>query len=173
MRRPRGQEGLRVDRRDLQILHELEKDARIPWRQLARNLGVSETTIYLRVKRLEEKGILRGYTARIDPVSLGLVHRAIVMIRVLVSGLETARKAIPAMKYVYRLLEVTGPHNLVVEIWAPSREDLLETVRSLEKLPGVEEVIVLYVLDEIWRARTITGDILKIGGARSSESLRP
>jgi len=173
MRRTREREGLRVDRRDLQIIRELEKDARIPWRQLARKLGVSETTVYLRVRRLEERGILRGYSARIDPVSLGLVHRAIVMMKVLVSGLEKARKTIPAMKHVYRLLEVTGQHNLMVEIWAPSREDLLETVRSLEKLPGVEEVSILYVLDEIWRARTITEDILKVGGARSSESLRP
>ena len=166
MTRRRRREGLRVDERDLSILYELERDARIPWRQLARKLGVSEATVYLRVRRLEESGILRGYSARIDLDRLGLSYRAVVMMRVLAGSISRIRESLRRARYVVRVLEVTGYHNFMVEVAAPSRDEFVDMLDRLTGMEGVVEALVLSVIREDWSARTLVGDVLGFSPGR-------
>ena len=60
-----------MDRKDKVILELLSKNARIPYSEIAKKLGISETAVRKRVRKLEEKGIIEGYTLRINPVKIG------------------------------------------------------------------------------------------------------
>ncbi|MGC8975333.1 MAG: Lrp/AsnC family transcriptional regulator, partial [Thermoprotei archaeon] len=71
-------ENVEIDKLDVKILAKLLEDSRIPFRQLARDLGVSESTIYLRVKRLRSSKVLKGYTADVDLNKLGFLQQAYV-----------------------------------------------------------------------------------------------
>jgi DNA-binding Lrp family transcriptional regulator len=60
-----------LDTLDLQILDVLAADARLSSRAIARELGVAAGTVADRIGRLEESGVIQGYSARIDPARLG------------------------------------------------------------------------------------------------------
>lgn len=67
-----------LDHVDREILRELERDARISWRQLGEIVHLSPTSAADRVRRMEQAGVIDGYTVRIDPAALGRTVRAVI-----------------------------------------------------------------------------------------------
>jgi Lrp/AsnC family transcriptional regulator, leucine-responsive regulatory protein len=70
-----------LDRTDERLLAELASDARLSVAELARRIGLSKTPVQARIKRLEASGVIRGYSAMLDPVKLGLDHVAFVEVK--------------------------------------------------------------------------------------------
>jgi len=56
-----------IDEIDKKILKILQEDSRTPFSRIAKMLNLSESTIHLRIKRLREEGIIRGFLVDIDP----------------------------------------------------------------------------------------------------------
>ena len=67
--------GADLDRYDIAILHELQRDARLSNTELASRIGISAAPTWRRVKWLEEQGYIRGYRAEIDRRKIGLADR--------------------------------------------------------------------------------------------------
>ncbi|MEM0320031.1 MAG: AsnC family transcriptional regulator, partial [Candidatus Nezhaarchaeales archaeon] len=61
----------KLDEIDKAILRELVNDARLSFREIARRIGVSTATVASRVKRMEEEGVIKGYTTIVDVEKLG------------------------------------------------------------------------------------------------------
>lgn len=61
---------LNLDRQDLRILQALSRDGRISWSDLATEIGLSLTPTLRRVRRLEQDGVIKGYTAKLDETRL-------------------------------------------------------------------------------------------------------
>jgi Lrp/AsnC family leucine-responsive transcriptional regulator len=57
---------------DLRILGVLQRDGRKPYADVGADVGISGPSAYERIKKLEARGIIRGYAARVDPVAVGL-----------------------------------------------------------------------------------------------------
>ncbi len=168
-RKAKAGENLSVDDRDLDILMLLEQDARLPWRQLAKQLGVSEATIYLRVKKLRDKGVLKGFSARIDPERLGLRYRAFLLLKVRAPEYRAVRESLREYRYVLRVYEISGNFNMIAEVATPSHEDVVKIIDSLAEHGGIEEVQVISVLRTSWDAQSIIRDVLGWRGqARAS-----
>lgn len=72
---------MKLDRLDLAILRRLVLDGRVPFLELAKELKVPDTTIHFRVRRLREQGVLKGFTARVEPTALGLKELALLEVR--------------------------------------------------------------------------------------------
>ena len=70
-----------LDRFDAAILQELSADGRLPVTELARRVGLTKTPTQMRVKRLEETGVIQGYRAILSPIRMGLAHVAFVEVR--------------------------------------------------------------------------------------------
>jgi Lrp/AsnC family leucine-responsive transcriptional regulator len=70
-----------MDARDLHILDRLQRDARTPNAELARELGMAPSAILERIRKLERNGVLRGFSARIDPEAVGLGLLAYVFVQ--------------------------------------------------------------------------------------------
>ena len=60
-----------LDAVDRRIVAALERDARLSFGELAEEVGLSKTPCWKRVKALEEAGVIRGYSTRIDPAAIG------------------------------------------------------------------------------------------------------
>jgi len=71
----------KIDKIDLQIINLLQEDYRLSFNKIAKELGISVGTAYNRIKNLEERGILKGYTAIVDPVKVGYTLTAIILIQ--------------------------------------------------------------------------------------------
>ncbi|WBU62176.1 Lrp/AsnC family transcriptional regulator [Paracoccus albus] len=63
-----------LDSTNRKILAELVANARIPITELARKVGLSKTPVALRIRQMEEMGLIQGYRAILSPLSLGLTH---------------------------------------------------------------------------------------------------
>ncbi|SDF09513.1 Lrp/AsnC family transcriptional regulator [Limimaricola pyoseonensis] len=73
--------GSHLDRVDYRILAELAANARLPVTELAARVGLSKSPCQVRLKRLQERGVIRGFRTVIDPAKLGLDHVAFVEVR--------------------------------------------------------------------------------------------
>src|SRR5215207_8620542 len=73
--------GRMIDAMDYKILNILQKNARTPNAQIARDLGMAPSAILERIRKLEANGVIQGYEARIDPETLGLHLLAFIAVR--------------------------------------------------------------------------------------------
>jgi Lrp/AsnC family leucine-responsive transcriptional regulator len=135
-----------MDALDLRILTSLDRDARRSFADLARELNVSQPTIADRVRRLEDRGVLRGTLLNLDLARLGYGINAFVRIRssaTLKRGLiEAARK----MPQVIEMFAVTGEDCSVARIVARSTEDLANVLDRLSAYGQTSTSIVLGTL---------------------------
>ncbi|TIT39757.1 MAG: AsnC family transcriptional regulator, partial [Mesorhizobium sp.] len=76
-----GETRARLDPTDMAIVEILQEDGRIGISALGRRVGLSQPATSERVKRLEERGIVSGYRAVVDPTALGLGTMAVIRLR--------------------------------------------------------------------------------------------
>ena len=80
-----------IDETDLQILKILQSNARTPNAEIARQVGMAPSAILERIRKLEQRGVIQGYEARIAPEALGLGMLAFVAVRTEERGGRSAR----------------------------------------------------------------------------------
>ena len=72
---------MKTDHRDWQILCHLQQNGRLSSAELAQKVGMAPSTLWRRVRALEETGVISGYGARVDPKRAGLDFEAIVHVQ--------------------------------------------------------------------------------------------
>ena len=137
-----------LDLLDLRILHLLVKDARRSTRALAREVGMSPPTVAERISRLERAGVIRGYTANIDPSALRaplVVHIGAVAVQG-VDQRDVVRQ-LRELVEVEDALIVTGRQDMIIRLRLRDtehlRECLFEHIWSIEGLHRTETYISL------------------------------
>ncbi len=144
-----------MDEKDRAILRILQRDARTPFARIARMLGVSEATIYLRVKRLVKAGILRGYHADVDPAKAGLATQAFVFVKVSPRRSREAAERVRVIPGIYEVYNVTGEYQLLAKVLARDREELARIVDRIGGIEGVSDINVVYVLRVVKEERML------------------
>ena len=142
-----------LDDIDLALIRALRADARRSIRQLADEVHVSRSTAHSRVRALQEAGIITGYSVDVDLAGAGFPVRAVLAVDTgaTPSGSELA-DALAEIPFVARVLTIAGEVDYLVEIAAPSHDELSDVVlRRVLKLPGVTSVRTHLVIGE--RAR--------------------
>jgi len=138
-----------VDETDLKIIKMLETDARISFREIAKKLGISEGTVYNRVKRLQEEGTIKGYSARVDPTKLGMDLGAVIGLRVAGGHLVEVEQEISKSKGVCCVYDVTGDYDAVIVARFRSRADLNKFIKGVLSNPHVERSVTHVVLNTV------------------------
>ncbi len=87
-----------IDKTNRRILDALVANARMPITELARKVGLSKTPVALRIKAMEEAGLITGYRAMLSPLKLGLTHVTYVTINLS----DTRQKALEAFNAAVR-----------------------------------------------------------------------
>ncbi|MEB3847271.1 MAG: Lrp/AsnC ligand binding domain-containing protein [Desulfurococcales archaeon] len=138
-----------VDERDLQLLLLLEEDSRQAWRRIARLLGVSEATVYIRVRKLTERGILEGYSIRVNPEKLGLGACVFVIVKVRADKHKAVKEKLSRTRYVYEAYEISGSYHFLAKITAPTYQDAADIVDEIMAMDGVLEVLSFPVMRKV------------------------
>ena len=112
---------------DRKILAALSENARVSLKDLAAAVGLSSPSTSDRVRRLEEKGVIRGFTVDIDPAALGYTLQAIVRVRPLPGKLHIVQALIAEIPEVVDCDRVTGDDCFVVRLY----------LRSIAQLDGI------------------------------------
>ena len=113
-----------LDTLDARILAALAKDARTSVAELARLVGLSAPSVAERVRRLEEAGVINGYTVSIDPSALGLPVAAWLRVRPIPGELNAVAETLRALPEIVECDRVTGEDCFVARAHVKSMQDL-------------------------------------------------
>lgn len=120
---------------DLAIVAALTADGRISFTELATRVGLSTSAVHQRVKRLEERGVITGYTAKINYEALGLTLTAYVAIRPIdPAAPDDAPERLASLPQIESCHSVAGEdyYLLKVRVNGPAAlEDLLARIRNV------------------------------------------
>ena len=136
------------DELDYKLLFELQDNARRSFRELSAKVGASVATVISRVKNLEEQGIIKGYTAIVDPKRLGY-ETAIVELVVSKGRLLEVEREIARNPMVHQVYDVTGDTDAMVICKFTRRSELSQFVKSLLAMPNVERTVTHVVLTTV------------------------
>ncbi|MBN9552389.1 MAG: Lrp/AsnC family transcriptional regulator [Alphaproteobacteria bacterium] len=120
------------------LLTLLRADARASTAELARQLGVSRTTVQSRIERLEQRGVIAGYGVRLSrDYEQGLV-KAHVLLTVTPKLADKVVRSLEAMPPVRTVHSVSGNFDMIVIVDAPSIRDLDALLDKIGAMDGVE-----------------------------------
>jgi Lrp/AsnC family transcriptional regulator, leucine-responsive regulatory protein len=126
-----------IDSTDQQILNIMQTDARISNVEIARQVGLAPSAVLERVRKLEERGVIRGYVADIDAAQIGFGLTAFVFVRT--RSCRTIDRALAAIPEVLEVHDVAGEDCYLLKVRTKDTEELGKLLR--EKLKPIPEII--------------------------------
>ena len=139
---------------DLKILKGLLTDARFSSRQIAKNVGVSVGTVLSRIKKMEDEGVIKGYSVLLDHEKLGYELTVVTEITVSKGRLTETESELARIPNVCGVYDVTGLTDAIIIAKFRSREDLGKFTKTLLALPYIERTnthVVLTTVKENFR----------------------
>ncbi|MBT5285566.1 MAG: Lrp/AsnC family transcriptional regulator [Euryarchaeota archaeon] len=140
---------MNLDETDLSLLSLLNTDARQSQRQLARKLGVAQGTVTNRIKRLEDEGIISGYSAVLNPEKIGWTMTIMAGLRIDKGRMIDVQQRIAADPRVFAVYDVTGDWDSMVLARVKDREDLDNLTKTVFTLDGVARSFTHVVLNTV------------------------
>ncbi len=139
----------KIDDIDFQIINLLQEDSRLSFNKIAAKLGIAVGTAYNRVKSLEDKGILKGYTVMVDPVKLGYSLTAIILIQAEGQHLLEVEDGIAKLDNVICVYDITGDFDAAVVARFRDRSTLNNFIKNLLTTPYVRRSVTNVVLNVV------------------------
>lgn len=131
-----------LDAIDQSLINALMDDSRRSLKALAQISGLSAPSVSERLRRLEERGVLRGYTVQVEPRSLGYLLQAIVRIRPLPGRLHEVERHVIATPQFSECDKVTGEDCFIARLHVRSMEQLDEVLDRLSLIAECNTAIV-------------------------------
>ena len=140
----------KIDNLDKKILSILSKNARVPFKDVAAECGVSRAAIHQRVQRLIEDGAITGSGFDINPKSLG--YRTCTYIGITLERGSMYKDVVERMVHIPEVVEchfTTGPYTMLAKLYARDNEQLMELLNGqLQSIPGVVATETLISLEQ-------------------------
>jgi Lrp/AsnC family leucine-responsive transcriptional regulator len=142
-----------MDDLDKNILLALQNSARKKNADLARELGVAPSTMLERVRRLEERGLVKGYRAMIDPRALGLKVQGFIAITLdqhQVGNIKSFEEGIQRIPFLRACYHLTGRFDYLLHMAVRDLDELGDLIKAhIASLPGVAKSETFLVLSEV------------------------
>ena len=124
-----------MNEKDVRILEILQQEGRISNVELARRVELTPSATLERVRKLEERGLIRGYSALLDPPALGLGLVAFIFVRVddrddVLSTSESTAEALSRLPSVQELHHLAGEDCFLLKVRARDTDDLYRILRD-------------------------------------------
>lgn len=141
---------INIDKLDLNIIQEMMDNAETPYAELGKKLFVSGGTIHVRIKKLEELGIVKGKRLKVDLKKLGYDITAFVGIFLEKSSLyDAVAKELEKIPEIIRVNYTTGNYSMYLEVVCKDINELRSVLHDgLQKIKGIERTETLISLSE-------------------------
>jgi Lrp/AsnC family transcriptional regulator, leucine-responsive regulatory protein len=134
----RGEAADALDAADRAIVDALCADARMSFTDLGRVAGLSTSAVHQRVRRLEERGVIRGYTARVDPEAVGLPLTAFIAITpISPADPDDLPERLAPLRAVVSCYSVAGDANYLLQVRVATPRDLEALVSEIRSVAHV------------------------------------
>ena len=128
-----------LDDLDKTLLRELIRNRRRSLREIARKLRIPPSTLYERIRRLEEKGVIKAYTVLLNERVLGYDIKALILINVDGKHILEVEEEIAKNPNVQIVLDITGEFDIAVIATFKSIDELDSFVKNLLKNPHIKQ----------------------------------
>jgi Lrp/AsnC family leucine-responsive transcriptional regulator len=159
-----------LDRHDVLLLAELQRDSRQTVQQLAEAVGLSSTPCWTRGKEMEGNGIIRGYTALVDREMVGLTLCVLAEVNLTRHNEDDVRRfeqAVAACPQIVSCYATTGQADYLVKVLVPDIKRYESFLHETAfKLPGVTHVRSSVVLKEVKEETRLPLEVGEGGGRR-------
>jgi len=142
---------LELDRVDKELLKILQENADLTYAELGRMLGISPSTVYMRVKRLKEKGIIKRIIAEVNSEILGYKLRSLIFLTVDVKKYNRVIEELSKLPQIKVIYDITGEWTFALEVLAKDHielSDLLDKIGSIDGVQQTSTAVVLRVIKE-------------------------
>ena len=140
---------LHLDRVDIKILRTLARDGRITWRELADKVGLTLTPTLRRVKKLEQDGVIRGYSAQLDQARLigsMAVFISVTLERQVDEVLNAFEAAVSKLPEVMGGYQMSGGADYFLHALVRDLEHYRSLLGQLTRLEGIAHIQSSFVL---------------------------
>ncbi len=146
MQRKRG-----IGEKEINVLRMLVENGRVTYTEIAKKLGMSPAGVMKKVKKLEDAGIVTGYTALVDHSKLGKEYKYIIMIKTQAGKHSDVAKEIREVlgSRVLEVYTITGIYDVIIKVLAGNSDELNEIIKKIHSVPGVTETVTSLVLETI------------------------
>ena len=131
-----------MDKIDLKIIELLQKNARFPLKHLAEEVFLSTPAVSSRIEKLQEAGIITGYTANINPIKLGYNIKAFINLEVSPKQKTDFNPFIKSCPNVLECNCVTGKYSMLIKVAYHTTEELDAFINEIQKFGNTETQIV-------------------------------
>ncbi len=142
-----------LNQQDQEILVQLQENGRMPIVELAKAVNMSESTCLRRTKSLEERGVIKGYSAVLDAEQAGFGVTAFIQVSINQSEEAAFDKFKMAVKYHPLILEcysLSGPYDHLMKVVARDNKEMSHFIlKTLRSFPEVKDAQTLFVLQEV------------------------
>ena len=145
----------KIDDVDIRILSVLQEDSRLSFNKIARKIGISVGTAFNRVRNLEKKGVLKGYTAIVDSGKLGYSLTAIIMVQAEGTFLTEIENEIAKTANVVAVYDITGDYDATVIAKFKDRASLNAFIKSLLAIPHIKRTVTNVALNVVKENRGV------------------
>ena len=141
---------MKIDKIDKKILEILQRNAKITNAQLSKEIGLSPAPTLERVRKLESKGIISGYNAKLDMSKIGLGVCTFVMVTLKEQNKKNLVSFLDKIKDVNNVIEchhITGSADFILKVVSENIESyqelMLETVSEIEVTDSLQSMVIL------------------------------
>jgi DNA-binding Lrp family transcriptional regulator len=138
-----------LDRIDYEILTLLRNNARISNKEIARKVGLAASTCLVRIRQLQNSGVITGFHAEIEPASLGVGMQAMIAVRLIrhfKPDVEAFRRHALSLPEVVQLYHVAGQIDFLIHVWARNSNHLrdlaMTAFTSREEVSHIETELI-------------------------------
>ncbi len=139
----------KFDELDFNIIQILQENSKLSYNKIAKRLNIAVGTVYNRVKSLEERGILKGYTVIVDPIKAGYNLTVIILIQAEGRKLVDAEKELAKNNNVIMLYDITGDFDIALVARFKNKEELNNFVKKVLSKPYIKKTVTNIALNVI------------------------
>ena len=130
---------LKLDEVDWGIIERLREDARMTFVDIGKALDVSDATVYNRVKRLIEVGVIKKFTIEVDETAVGKRVSGFIMVNVKPGAVKEVSRQLCEIERVSEVHEIHGSEDLIAKVKAKNLGRLRSVILKVRKIPDVVE----------------------------------
>ena len=128
---------LKLDEVDRGIIERLREDARTTFVDIGKALDISDATVYNRVKRLMEMGVIKRFTIEVDEAAIGPFAHGFILVNVKPGAVKEVSRQLCEIERVSEIHEVHGSEDLIVKVRAKNLVRLRSVILKVRKIPDV------------------------------------
>lgn len=140
-----------IDELDRGILSRLATNSRTPYRKIAEELGVSESTVFVRVKKMVDSGVITRFTLTVDPKKAGRPTGCFILISADPNRYEKVLSQLAKLPDVLEIHDLAGQYDIILKVRTSSQRELtriLDTIGSIDGVLQTQTSVVLRTLKE-------------------------